>query len=87
MIDGEEDKGNQGQMLGWFFFSPLCLLLVNILPEQKLRWVARTGGVWLLPSAFLAARVLLELKTSIRHSLQEDCRAKMLWGDQLNAEM
>lgn len=75
-------------MLGWFVFFPLlCLLLVSILPEQKLRWVVRAGGVWLFPPACLAARVLPELKTRIRHSLQGDCRATLLWGEQLNAEM
>lgn len=52
-------------MLGWFFcifFPSLCLQLVSILPEEKLRWVVRAGGVWLLPSACLAAPVLPELK-------------------------
>lgn len=63
MADGEEGKGNWGQMLGWLVgFFPLVPAVSEYLARTKLRWVVRTGGVWLLPSASLAPRVLLELK-------------------------
>lgn len=49
MSDGEEDKGNQGQMLGWVFFSPLPAV-----SEYLARTKAEVGGKdwWCLALTF-----------------------------------
>lgn len=48
--------------VGWLGFFPLVPAVSEYLARTKLRWVVRTGAVWLLPSASLPPRVLLELK-------------------------